>query len=67
MKCPEKRNLDKIVRPPHGGRLYQVPPKQPCPSISQNLSSNDDDEGEKESDILLIEDLDSGDDMNGIN
>ena len=38
-KIPEKRDLYKILRPPHSSQLHQVPPKNPFPSKPPTLES----------------------------
>lgn len=68
MDCyvPEKRNLNKIVGPPHSSWLHQILPKKPGPSKAQYLRRENHDQRNPESQRPLVENLDRTDDMNRV-
>lgn len=56
-RLPEERNLNQILRPPHGGGLHQIPPEQPGPPESQHLRRHHNHQRQKEAQIPLVEHL----------
>lgn len=64
---PEKGNLDEVLRPPHGGGLHQVLPKNSGPTKTQHLGGYNDKQGRWESQLLLVKDLDGADYVYSVN
>lgn len=57
MQCPEERNLNEIMWPPHSRGLHQVAPEQPSPAEPQHLGSQNDEQRHPKRQILLVKDL----------
>lgn len=66
MAIPEYGDLNEILGPPHGCRLYQIPSENPSPTKSQHLRGNNDDQRHPKSQLVLVEQLHGANHVNRI-
>lgn len=63
---PEEGNLDKILRPPHGGRLHQIPTEDPGPTKPQYLRRHHHNQRHPKSQRLAVKYLHGAHNMNRV-
>lgn len=66
VKVPEERDLNEILRPPHGGGLHQVPPEKAGPPEAQNLRRQNHTQGHQKGQLPAVENLHGADYMDRV-